>query len=312
MIGINMANGWRLALPALAVFEAAARHGNFSRAARELGTTQPAVSHHVGWLEGQLRCKLFRRLHRGVGLTSEGELLFAAASASRTAIERAQEEIRALGGRRVLKIATDYGFAGEWLIPRLADLAAVAPEVEVRIIASHSPVDPAAEAADVAILLGDGAWPGRAATLLFPETVSAVTGPSFLARAPVHDLADLAERRLLHLEAPIRTPWLTWQGWFAAHGIVRRPRERDFVFNTYSLVQQAAIAGQGIALGWHPLIDGAIVAGRLCRVLPTRVETRLGYYLVESPNRPAPPGLPRFRAWLFSVIQGNDEPNVVY
>ncbi|MHB1303856.1 MAG: LysR substrate-binding domain-containing protein [Acidiphilium sp.] len=308
MLGINMANGWQLALPALAVFEAAARHGNFSRAARELGTTQPAVSHQIGWLEARLSCKLFRRLHRGVGLTAEGELLFAAASASRSAIERAQDEIRARGGRRPLGIATDYGFAGEWLIPRLADLAVAAPEIEVRITASHSPVDPGAEPADVAILLGDGAWTGREATLLFPETVSAVSAPSLFAGAPVSDLADLAGRRLLHLETPMRTPWLTWQGWFAAQGIARRPREGDFFFNTYSLVQQAAIAGQGFALGWHPLIDGAVAAGRLCRVLPARVETRMGYYLVEDADHPAPPALELFRDWLFSVTRASVGP----
>lgn len=302
MVDIRMANGnWRLTLPSLAVFEAAGRHLNFSGAARELGATQPAVSHHVAWLEAELGCLLFRRLHRGVSLTPEGRILFDAVGSSRQAIERALAEIHDRSGRKLINIATDYGFAGDWLIPRLAALPSSVSDVEVRIVASQSAIDPEAETADFVILLGSGQWPGCVSTLLFRETVHAVAGPHFLARqGPVRTIADLARLRLLHLESRDRCPWLTWTGWFADHGIALKSRQGDFFFNTYSLVQQAAIAGQGVALGWRPLIDHAIKTGLLVPVLDRPVATAMGYYLVEPANRPSPPAFARFRDWLLA------------
>lgn len=302
--GIRRA-GWRLSLPALAMFEAAARHLNFSRAARELGATQPAVSHHIAWLEAELHCKLFHRRHRGVALTPEGVTLYEAATLSRTAIERAQAtiaaEIATRATSRLVHIATDYGFAGNWLIPHLAALAEAVPEVEIRITASQTPTDPAAEPADIAILLGNGAWPGHDSTLLFRETVFAVASAGFLAaQPPAHTPADLARLRLLHLESRTPCAWLTWQGWFAANGIERPPRDGDFFFNTSALVEQAAIAGQGLALGWHPLIEPALAANRLTPALPTPVHTDMGYYLVEDRTAPTPK-FPRFRTWLINA-----------
>ncbi|HEX7390913.1 MAG TPA: LysR substrate-binding domain-containing protein [Acidiphilium sp.] len=300
MVGITMVDGtWRHALPSLAVFEAAGRCLNFSGAARELGATQPAVSHHVAWLEAELGCLLFRRLHRGVSLTPEGRILFDAIASSRHAIERALAEIHDRAGRKLINIATDYGFAGDWLVPRLASLPASVADVEVRIAASQSAIDPASETADFAVVLGAGQWPGRTATLLFPETVYAVASPHFLARSgKIGQPADLARLRLLHLESREPTPWLTWSGWFAGHDIPLKPRQGDFFFNTYSLVQQAAIAGQGVALGWWPLIDQAVRTGLLVPLLDRPVVTGMGYYLVEEANRPTPPGFVRFRDWL--------------
>ena len=303
MAPMHMANAhWRLSLPALATFEAAARLLNFSKAARELGTTQPAVSQQIAALEAELRCGLFHRQHRGVSLTPEGAILFEAASLSRAAIERAHSDIGSRKGRHVVSIATDYGFAGDWLIPQLSALSSALPGVEVRIIASQSATKSSPKSADFAIRMGSGAWPGHKATLLFRETVFAVASPHYLARhPPVRAARDLAELRLLHLESEERAPWLNWSGWLAQHALVRPAREGDFFFNTYSMVQQAAIAGQGVALGWRPLIDGAISAGCLVPVTAAPVCTDMGYYLVEDTSRPRPAALGRFRAWLLEA-----------
>lgn len=307
MGGIHTANGrWRLPLPALAVFEAAGRRLNFSSAARELGTTQPAVSHHVAWLEAELGCALFRRLHRGVSLTPEGRILFGAVSLSRDAIERAQAEIKDLSGRKLLNIGTDYGFAGDWLMQRLAGLSSSVADVEVRIVVSQANVDPGTEAVDFTIMLGSGQWPGCVSTRLFPETVYAVASPHFLAQhGPVKTIEDLARLRLLHLESRDRCVWLNWGGWFAAQDIALKPRQGnpsrgDFFFNTYPLVQQAAIAGQGVALGWRPLVDQAVESGLLVPVLDQPVRTAMGYYLVEAANRRSQPAFTRFRDWLLA------------
>ena len=304
MQNIKMANAsWRGTLPALAVFEAASRHLNFSRAARELGMTQPAVSQQIAWLEAELACPLFQRQHRGVELTPEGVILREAAVRSRNAIESAQAELRARSGQHLLTIATDYGFAGEWLIPQLGSLTEAALAVQVRIIASQSGAVPP-EATDFTIRLGTGAWPRRASTLLFRETVYAVASPAFLARhVPVESAAALAALPLLHLVSGEQSPWLNWQGWFDAHGITRTAAAGDFFFNTYSMVQQAALAGQGVALGWRPLADIAVQAGRLVPVLTLPVRSSAGYFLIEDPDRTCSAAASGFRDWLISLCQ---------
>jgi putative choline sulfate-utilization transcription factor len=303
MVSIRLANAnWRANLPALGAFEAAARHLNFSKAARELGATQPAVSHQISWLEAELGCALFRRLHRGVCLTPEGEILFEAVKLSRAAIEQAECQIRDHAGRRLITIATDYGFAGDWLTPQLASLAAEAPDVEVRIIASQGPAETGAEAADFAIRMGNGAWPGFSSTLLFRETVFAVASPALLGRLPqIRDAREVASLPLLHLESQANAPWLDWSGWLAGHGVARKPRDGDYFFNTTSILQQAAIAGQGAALGWRPLIDNALATGRLLPVISTPVSTDMGYYLVEDTTRPRPASAQKFRDWLLNA-----------
>ena len=303
MGGIHVANGsWRANLPALAVFEAAARNLNFSKAARELGATQPAVSHQVSWLEEELRCALFRRLHRGVCLTPEGEMLFEAVKLSRAAIEQAEREIRAHAGRRLVSIATDYGFAGDWLTPRLASLASAVPDVEVRIIASQTGAEAGTEAADFAIRMGNGIWPGCSSTLLFRETVFAVASPSLLGRLPeIRTAGEVAGLPLLHLESDANAPWLTWSGWLAGHGVKRKPRDGDCFFNTYSILQQAAIAGQGVALGWRPLIDNALANGGLVPIIGTPICTDMGYYLVEDTTSRRPASAQQFRDWLLNA-----------
>jgi putative choline sulfate-utilization transcription factor len=302
MASIHVANGnWRANLPSLAAFEAAARHLNFSKAARELGATQPAVSHQISSLEAELRCALFRRLHRGVCLTPEGEILFEAVKLSRAAIEHAESQIRAHAGRRLVSIATDYGFAGDWLTPQLASLAAAVPDVEVRIIASQAATESGADA-DFAIRMGNGNWPGCSSTLLFRETVFAVASPALLGRLPqIGTAGEVAGLPLLHLESDASAPWLTWSGWLAGHGVRRKPRDGDFFFNTYSILQQAAIAGQGVALGWRPLIDNALTTGRLMPVISTPVCTDMGYYLVEDTTRPRAASAQKFRGWLLNA-----------
>ena len=300
---------WRGLLPTLPAFEAAARHQNFSRAARELGTTQPAVSQQIALLEATLSCRLFERRHRGVTLTAEGALLRDAAARSREALEAAQGEITARAGRWRLTLSTDYGFAGDWLIPQLASLAEAAPGLEVRIVASQSSETPL-EGADFAIRFGNGNWPRLAATLLFRETVYAVASPGFLARhAPVDNAAALTALPLLHLESGAASPWLNWSSWFAAHNLSRAAAAGDYFFNTYTMVQQAAIAGQGVALAWRPLVDLSIQGERLLPVFPAPVHSSAGYYLIEDPARRGAETHRVFRTWLLALCrQSGDAP----
>jgi putative choline sulfate-utilization transcription factor len=294
----------RLPLPALIPFEAAARRLNFSAAAQELGTTQPSVSQHVAWLESELGTRLFRRLRRGVELTADGILLFEAVHDGLGLIDRAARDIRTRHERRSLTVATDFAFASFWLMPRLGRFRATEPGTDVRILTSQERIDPRSEDWDIAIIFSDmaavrGLRGGRAeAELLWPERVVAVATPDFRTRHAGPDgRLDPARLPLLHLDSAETGRWLTWHDWFQAQGLAPS-KAGGSTFSNYPLVIQAALLGQGIALGWLPLIRDMLHSGQLVPALEGSVETGRGYYLIMS-DRLAPGRIgDLFRDWL--------------
>ncbi|CAD6561447.1 choline sulfate utilization transcriptional regulator [Paraburkholderia sabiae] len=290
-------------MQALSAFESAARLASFTAAARELGSTQPAVSQRIVQLEEDLGAPLFERGHRGVTLTPEGVLLYEAVRSGLDTIREATSDIRARRATGALTILTDAGFATYWLMPRLARLKASMPGVNVKIVTSQLGYDPHRDHADIAIAFGDGHWPPCTSTRLFAEAVTAVCSPAFRHLHPlVHTAADLAALPLLHVQPTQPERWLAWNSWFAAYGLAAPEESQGMMFNSYSLVVQAALMGQGVALGWTPLTDELVATGQLVRLLDTPVTTERGYYLVCPPARPAPAAVPLFRRWLFNEL----------
>jgi LysR family transcriptional regulator, glycine cleavage system transcriptional activator len=297
----------RRALPPLhrlAAFEAAARLLNFSLAAQSLGMTQSAVSQQVLSLEEALGRPLFQRLHRGVRLTEAGATLLEAVTRSLDGIADVIAVLRQEVARSTLTIATDFGFASFWLMPRLHALADALPGVEVRIVTSQLAPNAPAEDADITILFGDGA--GRGVVMLFGESVRPVCSPAFLAQhggeiSRDWRLLDWSRLPLLHLDAPDPVRWLRWADWFAGHGLPpRNRRDRSLRFNTYPLVVEAALLGEGVALGWEPLVDRLLNSGALVPVVADAVVTGRGYCLAEAPRGRGNPATLAFRAWLLA------------
>jgi putative choline sulfate-utilization transcription factor len=287
----------------LSAFESAARLASFTAAARELGSTQPAVSQRIVQLEEDLGAPLFERGHRGVTLTPEGALLYEAVRSGLDTIREATSDIRARRATGALTILTDAGFATYWLMPRLARLKASMPGVNVKIVTSQLGYDPHRDHADIAIAFGDGHWPPCTSTRLFAEAVTPICSPAFRdLHASVSVAADLAALPLLHVQPTDPERWLAWNTWFAAQGLQAPEDSQGMMFNSYSLVVQAALMGQGVALGWTPLTDELIASGLLVRLLDTPVTTERGYYLVCPPARPAPAAVPLFRRWVFNEL----------
>ena len=274
----------------LSAFESAARLASFTAAARELGSTQPAVSQRIVQLEEDLGAPLFERGHRGVTLTPEGALLYEAVRSGLDTIREATSDIRARRATGALTILTDAGFATYWLMPRLARLKASMPGVNVKIVTSQLGYDPHRDHADIAIAFGDGHWPPCTSTRLFAEAVTPICSPAFRdLHASVSVAADLAALPLLHVQPTDPERWLAWNTWFAAQGLQAPEDSQGMMFNSYSLVVQAALMGQGVALGWTPLTDELIASGLLVRLLDTPVTTERGYYLVCPPRAPRRP-----------------------
>jgi putative choline sulfate-utilization transcription factor len=285
----------------LSVFESAARLASFTAAARELGSTQPAVSQRIVQLEEDLGTPLFERGHRGVSLTAEGERLFDAVRQGLDIIRVATADIRARRASGELTILTDFGFATYWLMPRLDRLKQLMPEVNVKIITSQAGFDPRHDHADIAIAFGDGNWAPCTSTRLFQEEATPVCSPAFRNAHPeVTEAAHLTHLHLLHLQPTEPVRWLAWDDWFAAQGVSPPAERHGITFNSYALVIHAVLMNQGVALGWTPLTDELLAAGQLVRLLDKPVATARGYFLVCPQARPEAAAVPVFRRWLFN------------
>ncbi|MFO1074622.1 MAG: LysR substrate-binding domain-containing protein [Geminicoccaceae bacterium] len=281
----------------LLTFEEVARQHSFSRAARALGTTQPAVSQRIMQLEAALGTGLFRRLPRGVTLTPAGVALLAALSQGLDLIEAAIEALRRDGRPERLTVVTDFGFAAFWLMPRLAALRTAVAGLDVRVLTTQAEIDPRDEAVDLAIAFGDGAWPGCDADLLFPEIVLPVAAPGLLLTAGAA-AAALAGVPLIHLEGG-QGRWLDWTGWLAAADATLPEAGRGLRLDNYILVIHAALAGHGIALGWRPLVDDLLAEGRLVAALDREVRSPArGYFMVRPKGQPPSRPVRQFLSWM--------------
>lgn len=277
-------------LAALAWFEVAGRCGSFGAAARELGTTQPAVSQRVAALEAELGVTLFERRPGGAALTPAGAKLYAAVSEGLASIDEAVAAARRAGGRSAtLTIATDFGLATYWLAPRLDVLReAVGAGVEVRILAAQRCTAALEAGADLGVLfLPEGAEEGEP---LFPEIAVPVASPA---------AASTGDLPLVHLVGGAEAA--AWLGWADLRPEAARPgpgRRRDLGFNTYPLVIQAALLGQGAALGWLPLASEMLRQGQLVPIGAPTVRPGRGYRIVRGRPRRDDPPVRRFAAWL--------------
>lgn len=298
----------RLPLNELAAFEAAAETGSFSAAARQLGMTQSAISHHVANLEADLGVRLFERVWRGVRTTEAGAALHEALSRGLDLVDAGLTAARSIGARRQLTVHTDFAFASFWLVPRLGELQATVPDIDVRIVTSQtSGFDLDFSAGDVAIHFGMPPRGLRRVVRLVGEEVVPVASPA-LARTLSETFARaeaLAASPLLHLEGG-GDRWLTWMDYLAQFGAVRRRGARDLAFTNYPLLLDAAIAGQGFALGWRPLIEGPLARGLLAEIDLPPLATQRGYHLVLPQGRTETAVLRDFCRWINAAFAAPD------
>ncbi|MCK0505994.1 LysR substrate-binding domain-containing protein [Aromatoleum anaerobium] len=275
-------------------FVAAARHLSFTRAAEELFLTQSAISRQVQALEDALGVRLFVRGVRTLALTAEGARLARAAQGWLDDYAALADALRAHGPRPVTVTAT-IGISALWLVPRLSRFQARYPDIDVRVAASNRVFDLEREGVDLAVRYCADRDAPAGAEHLFGESVVPVASP-VLATRPL-DAATLPDTVLLDFDDP-RYPWLRWSDWLAAMGLEHvRPRA-VLVFNHYDQLIQAAVAGQGIAIGRAQLLDQLLADGRLqCVGGSPREIAHRGFWLVTAAGTPRPE-VARFAEWL--------------
>jgi LysR family glycine cleavage system transcriptional activator len=284
-------------LSAVRVFEAAARHENFTIAAAELGMTQAAVSYQVKLLEERLGVPLFRREKRGVVLTEAGRRAAPAVSHAFDGLDAAFGALRA-EDVSLLTVSTSTTFANTWFARRLGGFQMAHPDMAVRLNTSDSLVDFAADPVDVAVRSGLGTWPGLLADLLLPVDFTPMCSPAFLARhGGALSLADLHHLPLVGAE----DPW--WVYWLADAGGAPLPGRRPSVrLDSQAMEGNAAIAGQGIALLTPFFWRGDLAEGRLVRPFDHVATQGQAYWLVYPEHRRTLPKIRQFRDWLLTEI----------
>lgn len=290
-------------------FEAVARHRSFTLAAGELSLTQSAVSRQVKTLEDTLGLQLFRRLHRAIELTGEGQRLFESVTRGLDDVSACLAALGAAAMAPQITVCASVAFAWFWLMPRLERFGALQPNVDLRVLATDQPVLPGAGEVDVAILFGAGQWEGLQAQLLFGERVYPVCSPAYQRDYPaLRRPEDLLDQTLLHLEYGKQSlGGVDWRTWLSREGVNVQPVRRGMRFNSYPMVLQAAEAGHGVALGWSYITDPILADGRLVCPVDRTLETLDGYYLCTSKEAGQSPTIAAFLEWINSEAAGQED-----
>lgn len=281
-------------LNALRVFEAAARHGSFARAADELCVTHVAVSRQIRLLEERLGVELFKRRHRGVTLTAKGEEYREALAQAFDHIVAATHRLTGERLRERLKIETDSAFAARWLAPRLGRWRAANPGLDVEIVPwRQAGGPPVPGTVDAVIHYGTVDWPGMHVDRLITIDGFPVCSPKLLkGRPPLKSPSDLKTMTLLHEES---THY--WRGWLVAVGASDVDWSKGPIFHETTVVQEAVVRGEGVALGdsvlWAELLDD----GRAIRLFDTAIEYD-AYDLLVPHSALGDPAVAAFRNWL--------------
>jgi LysR family glycine cleavage system transcriptional activator len=283
-------------LNALKAFEAAARHESFTRAAEELCVTQGAVSHQVKALEAGLAVKLFNRERQRLLITEAGRDYLAVIRDALDRIASGTERLIQRQGSGVLTVSTSPDFAAKWLVHRLGHFAEAHPEIDLRVSGTLHHVDFAREDVDIAVRHGDGNWPGLDTVRLSPEQLFAVCSPKLLSgRHRLEKPADILKFPLIHLDS--RTDWTNW---LQATRLDESAVVHGPILNRASMVIDAAINGQGIALARTTLAAWDLINRRLVKPFVESVPVSRTYWIVCPKASSTLPKIVTFRDWLLS------------
>ena len=282
-------------LNGLKAFEAAARSESFTRAAEELNVTQGAVSHQVKALEDTLGLRLFHRERQRLILTEAGRDYLAVIRDALDQIAVGTERLLQRQESGALTVSTSPDFAAKWLVNRLTRFAEKCPDVDLRVSATTHYVDFARDDVDMAIRHGDGNWPGLDVQRLYSERLFPVCSPRLVAgRNRITKAADLLKFPLLRLEDA-----KNWTRLLEAAG-VKATVGPGPVLNRASMLIDAAIDGQGIALARTALAAWDLINGRLGRPVDFALRMANTYWIVCPKSVSSVPKIATFRSWVLS------------
>ncbi|MFT5521162.1 MAG: LysR family glycine cleavage system transcriptional activator [Enterobacterales bacterium] len=288
-------------LNSLRTFESAARHLSFTKASEELFVTQAAVSHQIKHLEEFLGLALFHRKNRKLTLTEEGIEYWPQIRDIFEQLKNATENIQSAGATGSLNVSVIPAFAIEWLIPRLDQFKALYPEIDVRITANNqgNEVDFFGEDIDVAIYFSKGRYrKGIYKQRLLDEYLIPLCSPRLLnSDKPLVEPEDLKNHTLLH-----QTSTEDWSRWLSKAGVSGINLTHGTVFSHTVMLLQAAIHGQGVAIGYSVLAQQEINSGRLITPFDITLSSINSYDFACPDGNQQKPKIAAFREWLQKTI----------
>lgn len=288
-------------LAALRAFEAAARLGNFSRAAEEVHVTHGAISHQVRALEQELGVDLFVRNGKRITVTPAGAQFASAVRQALSEIAGAAETLKASARQQRLTVTALPSLASRWLAPRLGRFIDLHPQLEVILQSSNQLTDLAREGVDLGVRFGQGRYPGLITEKLMDDYYYPVASPRFNGGRLPRNPAALAGLPLLRCDDE------RWRPWFEAAGIDLPEPAGGLVFEDSSMLLRAAAEGHGIALGRHVLAAGDIQSGELVRLFDVAIPSTHAYFISCPPESWRKPQVQAFFAWLLEEA-GKDRP----
>lgn len=301
-------------LGALATFEVAAKHLSFTLAARELNITQGAVSQQIRLLERALGTELFLRKHNALDLTSAGVDLFAAVSDGLDRISSGVSLLTPEAMAQGVTISATDALAALWLKP-LIDLYRIDhPEACFTILASDEDGALSRHAeVDIALLCGNERFDiGDELHLMYPEIAQPVCAPAFLAaHGPFLDAQSLMQVPLLQLHdrhwsaGAVQWSPLGWEEWFHAQGLPYRQPAFRLSTNKVVLLTEAAVAGEGVMLGIHNLVQGHIARGDLVYAHPAQLRSGRSNFMRINPTARQRPPVAHFATHLLRSLHSH-------
>lgn len=294
-------------LNGLRAFEAAARHLSFTLAADELHVTQTAISHQIKRLEQELGIRLFVRQNRALALTAQAQAYLPGVRAAFNDLRLATDRLLRRDDDHVLTISTLASLAAKWLLPRMSAFQIAHPGIDVRITTSAALVDFRDGSVDAAIRYGRGQWPGLRADWLMADEMFPVCSPTLLQGAyPLTSSENLVHYTLLHTSGSYDDDWRLW---LTAAGLpVDLSQLRSISYDLMFMTLQAAIEGQGVAMGRTTYVQDDIAAGRLVVPFQIKLPEESGFYLVAPTAQREKQKLATFREWLLKSVQDRQAP----
>ena len=289
-------------LNSLVAFEAASRHLSFTRAAEELSVTQGAVSRQIRQLEEYLGVALFVRDTRNLRMTDSAAHYYETVRTALKEISGATADILQRDNHEQVTVITSYAMASFWLLPRYQEFQAEYPDVDLRIVSVNSFSDAVSFEYDLALFFRATPPHDLESTALFGEKAFPVCSPLYLEKNPLlEDPKNLSQATLLTLEES--EDWVRWRDWFTQNQLEMGGSNRRILMNNYPLLIQAALNGQGLALGWERLVDDYLDSGLLVRPVPMELSTTSQFYLMKPKSkRPVKQGAELFSKWLMQAV----------
>jgi LysR family glycine cleavage system transcriptional activator len=288
-------------------FEVAARTLSFTKAAEELFVTQSAVSRQIKALEDNLGLKLFERRSRSLALTDDGQALYRIATDVFDRLQAATDGLRAETRARQLAITTTTGFASLWLIPRLRRFTALHPDIDVRLAATTDALNLERSLIDIAIRYCRPETAPEGAVRLFGEEMIPVCSRALLRdkTRPLKQPRDLVHHTLLHFDYAGTEAYMDWGTWLTALGVGELKPAGALHFSQYEQMIQAAVSGQGVALGRQPLVDDLIQLGALVAPFKQTLVGSRAHFIIRSPLSAGKPQVRAFAEWLVAEAGGS-------